>query len=1044
MGIGIKRGIRSMITQRFGMVLVWILACQTFAFSADRTWDGGGNDANWGTADNWDGVAPSAGDALLFGGSARLTNTNDLTAGISIAGITFNSGAGAFTLAGNALTLDGGITNGSSSTQTLNLPLTLNGTRDFVASNGAITVNGALGGEGGLNACGYNTLTLSASNSYEDVTTVSNGTLAISHSNALGSTNANTVVVNSARGQLRLSGNITVAEPLLLSGQRPDYGTTIYNISGSNTLSGPISKTHSVRLSDGSSTATLVISGGIQQSGGGGGDVVLNMGGGKVLFTDGPINFGTGYLYSDQSGLAIIAVAGNTMGGVRSAGGGTVRTDVTNALPATASVYLGVSYNPGGIFNLNGFDQTIGALATDTTVSGTRTVTSPTRATLTLNQNANTTFNAALAGAVRLVKTGTGQILFTNATSTTTGDIVVSNGTLVVENGAGFSAASNIVVAGGTLELRTGTAISDTAGLSIAAGGAKVKIQTGLTETVGDLFLDGVQQVWGTYGGTGSGATYVSDYFDGTGVLSVKNSPPITPVDYTWTAGGGSDTYLSTAANWESALLPDFAGTSRVFFASAGSTATVGANASLYGITFNRAGNFTVADGGGSISLGKGGILAASPAATTNSYTLAAGVTLSEKQTWCVTNDSSGTTLTLSGTVGDDISAADITKTGDGTLVLSGSNTFGGVVSNALGTLTVTHPNALGSTAKGTVITALSTLELKGGVTLAEPLNFVGGTTSGTHLKASSGSNTISGPITTGSVRFNNSGTCLNIAGGITGIDGSTFVINNGTTFAFTTTPIHLGNTTTLWSDQGGTVVLDVVSNTWGDTMIASGTLRTDVPNALPTNTVLRIGGISWAPTGKIDLNGCDQTVAGLRRSESTPGTIVVTSAVPATLTLNMSTSLTYDGQLDGALSLVKDGAGTLTLSNALSNTRGNFTVSNGTLLVTTASVLGNSTNIAVAASDMGTSTLTLQSSAAIADQATVRMPAAGTATAKINLAGGVNEKVGWLLYGDKIRRAGTYGSTSSAAANKDDTHFAGTGVLTVLHDNSGTLLRVM
>jgi autotransporter-associated beta strand protein len=1015
----------------------------TFALtvrSDNRTWDGGGSDANWSTLANWDGdvSAPGTGDVLFFDGSTRLVNTNDLIADTSFAGLAFNSGAGAFALWGNRVVLDGNVTNWSASTQTLSLPMILSGTRDINASNGAVTVNGCLSGAGGLNACGYNTLTLTASNAYDGVTTVTQGTLAITHGNALGSTNANTVVVNSARGQLRLSGNITVAEPLALNGERPDYGTTVYNASGSNTLSGPVSKTHSVRLSNGSSAATLVIAGGFQQSSGTGGDVVLNMNGGKVIFRNTPLNFGSGYLYSDQSGLAVIAVAGNTWGGVRTAGGGTIRTDVTNALSATSYVYVGVWYNPGGVFDLNGFDQTIGALATDTANAGSRTVTSPTRATLTLNQNANTTFNGILAGAVCLVKGGTGQLILTNGMSTTTGDLIVSNGTFVIENSAGFSASTNVTVLGGTLELRTGTALSDSANLSIASGGAKVRIKTGLMETVSRLFLDGVPQAHGTYGAFGSGAAHTNSYFDGAGVLTVANGPAVTPTSYTWNAGGGSDTSLSAAANWEGALSPEFAGTSSVFFASGGSTATVNTNASLYGITFNRAGNFTLANGTGALTLGAGGILAASPSATTNTYTLAEDVALIEDQTWCVTNNSSGTTLTLSGNIGVGTDSVNITKTGNGTLVLSGSNTFDGVVSNGLGTITVSNPNALGSTAKGTVITAKSTLELTGNITLAEPLIFVGNTTVGTHFKSSSSSNTISGPIATGSVRFN-SGSFLNIAGGVTGTPNSTFVINSGGIFAFTTTPINLGNNSTLWSDQSGTVVLGIASNMWGDTVIGNGTLRTDVANALPTNTVLKIGGMQNALTGKINLNGCDQTVAGLRRNESYASTIVVTSAVPATLTVNLNTAMAYDGQLDGALSLVKAGTGTLTLSNALSCTRGSIAVSNGTLVVTAASVLGNSTNVTVAAPVAGTSMLTLQTSAGIANAAALRIANGGAA--KVSLAAGVNETVGWLYFGDKMMRAGTY---SAASAQVIDTeHFAGTGVLTVLHDKSGTLIKL-
>ena len=66
-----------------------------------------------------------------------------------------------------------------------------------------------------------------------------------------------------------------------------------------------------------------------------------------------------------------------------------------------------------------------------------------------------------------------------------------------------------------------------------------------------------------------------------------------------------------------------------------------------------------------------------------------------------------------------------------------------------------------------------------------------------------------------------------------------------------------------------------------------------------------------------------------------------------------------------------------------------------------------------------------------------------GNSGAKLNLASGVNEAVRYLLLGTSQKRAGTYGSSSSAAAVKDDAHFSGAGILTVLHDKSGTLFRV-
>ena len=67
-----------------------------------------------------------------------------------------------------------------------------------------------------------------------------------------------------------------------------------------------------------------------------------------------------------------------------------------------------------------------------------------------------------------------------------------------------------IIFSGGTLKLSNNGAIA-------------VNFGTG---TVDQLFLDGVQQVAGTWGKTGSGAANINDtYFSGGGVLTVKHGP---------------------------------------------------------------------------------------------------------------------------------------------------------------------------------------------------------------------------------------------------------------------------------------------------------------------------------------------------------------------------------------------------------------------------------------------------------------------------------------------------------------------------------------
>ncbi|OQC18452.1 MAG: hypothetical protein BWX70_03510 [Verrucomicrobia bacterium ADurb.Bin070] len=167
-------------------------------------------------------------------------------------------------------------------------------------------------------------------------------------------------------------------------------------------------------------------------------------------------------------------------------------------------------------------------------------------------------------------------------------------------------------------------------------------------------------------------------------------------------------------------------------------------------------------------------------------------------------------------------------------------------------------------------------------------------------------------------------------------------------------------------------------------------------------------------------------------------GQRVIRSDAPATLTVHQNANDTLDLRFDGAVSLLKSGTGTLTLTNAFSTTSGGFSVTNGTLAVSGAGTFGpNCTNVTV----LGNGTLSLANSAAIADTAAVTMPEAGVASAKINLSAGVNETVGWLFYGEKMKRAGTYGAVGSGAKYQDDTHFAGAGVLTVRYDHSGTLM---
>lgn len=107
------------------------------AFSAVKTWDGGGADANWQTAANWVGdTAPAANDDLVFPAtSAQFATNNNFFFFTAFNSITFEGGT--YTVGGNPLTLRD--LNASAGTHSINTAITLgSGAQPFNAGQTAI------------------------------------------------------------------------------------------------------------------------------------------------------------------------------------------------------------------------------------------------------------------------------------------------------------------------------------------------------------------------------------------------------------------------------------------------------------------------------------------------------------------------------------------------------------------------------------------------------------------------------------------------------------------------------------------------------------------------------------------------------------------------------------------------------------------------------------------------------------------------------------------------------------------------------------------
>jgi hypothetical protein len=147
----------------FSLAIVTVLSGTGSLLAATRTWTGAGGDANWTTVANWGGVAPSAGDDLVFpGGALQLANNNDLAAGTSFNTISFTGATGGYLLNGNSIQLVAGISAANTANDNrVYVPIQLTAPQTFACT---ITSPSGLYIEGAVNL-GANTLTLNLDSS---------------------------------------------------------------------------------------------------------------------------------------------------------------------------------------------------------------------------------------------------------------------------------------------------------------------------------------------------------------------------------------------------------------------------------------------------------------------------------------------------------------------------------------------------------------------------------------------------------------------------------------------------------------------------------------------------------------------------------------------------------------------------------------------------------------------------------------------------------------------------------------------------------------
>lgn len=405
------------------------------ACADDGAWDVDAS-GNWTDTANWLGTVVPAGVA----NSAFFTN--DITQNITVTldGATpVTLGATVFSnTAGRTWTFTGG---SFSDLGTI-----------LVETTTTVVVESSLTGTAGLAKDGTGILMLSGNNTFDGLTIVSGGRLLVSNANALGSTAEGTIVSNYAA--VRLAGNITVAEPFkIISSQGdPQWSGAIISQAGlTNTCAGPITNVSS-RIGAESGSG-LIIAGGVV----GANSSMSIQAVGTVVFSNQPVNLGTGQLTSHSGGRTVMSVSSNVIGTLQVGYGNTFIFDAEDAFPTTFHLQVGAGL-PGwkSTVDLNGHTVVVGRLSNSSSNAPGCVIQSATPATLIVNQSVNSAVTNQMIGPITLAKDGPG-ILTLDGPMAYTGKTIVSNGVLQIgPNGSISNSPIVETVGNGTLALPAG------------------------------------------------------------------------------------------------------------------------------------------------------------------------------------------------------------------------------------------------------------------------------------------------------------------------------------------------------------------------------------------------------------------------------------------------------------------------------------------------------------------------------------------------------------------------------------------------------------
>jgi autotransporter-associated beta strand protein len=412
--------------------------------------------------------------------------------------------------------------------------------------------------------------------------------------------------------------------------------------------------------------------------------------------------------------------------------------------------------------------------------------------------------------------------------------------------------------------------------------------------------------------------------------------------------------------------------------------------------------------------------------------------------------NTNGNDVTFASALGGNTDAT-ITKTGDGTLTLNGSNAYTGGTTISAGTLKIGHVNALGTTMNGAIISNGATLDVNG-INTGDSISLTG-----------------TGVGANGALINSNTGTAASLSNTIT-LSGNASVGGAGDL----TLNGQVSGAKVLTKVGAGTLTLGYANAYTATATISGGTLKlgASMPvSAITINsgTTLEINGYQ-PPSVFLSGTGINNKGA-LQNNGATVALMYGLITLTADASIGGSGNLNIDAPIEGAFALTKTGTGTMTISSdnqygysggttvsagvltaigtwPLGPTTGPLTVSNpnsaaGTAVVlnlsTTAATTRGSLNGTIATPSSGTNTATINNGGKLF---TVNQTTAGSYAGVLAGSGGFS--LGTLstntltLSGANTYSGGTTVSAGTLTGSGASPLGATTGALTVSNPNTG------